>query len=438
MRPYKIIQGICYPHLVSGNKVNITADLSNPQSFYYDESIRLSDADLKNFKGKPICWEHDQSHVIGEISDVWKDSDGKMRMTGRIYTDTQEGLDMYNAINDRRAHSLSVGYDVNFDPDTKVVTGKNCYEISVCEKPFFEGAAVSVCASDKKKYNTNSKQLANFLISAMATETKLDENKDSSELAKVHDELLRKTEEQAKKLAEMEAMQKELAELKAAEAQRLVAYAEAQKPKLKEVLDLTEQQYKEENGADAVLPAEYRQSVENAFAHPSGAQAAAVITASAFSYKKQREQRLAMEKAIADLEAKSKQLVADHEVAMAHVKASERMHLSTETTKTPEVATVNANQKPLSMSNLFNVPVVPADWERKLYKEATGRDAPSSVSVNASAIVVSEPFHKEYFVNSLSNQEGGRIIYSHLFNNLDKFKSVPVKLTQGKLETMDY
>lgn len=433
-RPYKIIQGICYPHLVSGSnsKVNITADLSNPQSFYYDESIRLSENDLKNFKGKPICWEHDQSHVIGEVSNVWKDSDGKMRMMDRIYTDSQEGIDMYNMINDKRAHSLSVGYGVDFDPDTKIVKGKNCYEITVCEKPFFEGAAISVCASDKKNYNTNSKRIANFLISAMATETKLDENKDSSELAKVHDDLLKKTEEQAKKLAQMEEMQKRLADMEAREAQRLVQYAESRKPLMSEVLTLTEEQYKEENGAEAVLPADYRDSVEKAFAHPEGEKAAAVITASAYSYKKQRAQRLELEKKLAETDGKNKQLIADHEVAMAHVKASaDRLNLATETTKTAEVP-VNANQKSLNMSNLFNI--TPSDSERKLYKEATGREAPATVNISASAAAVaSDP----RFPNSLANQEGGKVIYNWLSANYDKFSQIPVQI-RSEGTRMDY
>ena len=423
-RPYRIIQGICYPHLISGSNTTrkITANLSDPHSFYYDDSIRLSEADLKDFTKKPICWEHDQDHVIGEVSHVWKDNDGKMRMTGRIYTDSDEGIELYNAINDKKAHSLSVGYSVNTDSDNNV-TGKNCYEISVCREPFFEGAAISVCASDKKKYITNSNNQIKFVISAMATETKLDENKDSSELAKVHDDLLRKTEEQAKKLAQMEQLELKVKEMEAAENQRLAQYAESQKPKLKEVLDLTEQQYKEENGAEAVLPADYRSSVENAFMHPSGAQAAAVITASAFSYKKQREHRLQMEAQIKQMEEKSKQLLAEHEVAMTHVKASERMHLSTETTKA-EVA-VTANQKPLNMSNLF---VAPSASERELYKLATGKEAPNSGSVNVNASAVPQSQYKSHFPNSLSNHEGGKVNYAFLFNNLEKYANVPVQV----------
>lgn len=444
-RPYRIIQGICYPHLISGsNKTKkITANLNDPEAFYYDESIRLAEDDLNGFKGKPICFDHDESIVIGEITHVWKDSDNHMRMTGRVYTDTDEGIQMFNNINNRVTSSLSVGYSVEFDK-SKNVEKKKFSEISVCERPFFKGACISVAASDKKKYITNAteKGKLNFQIMAELNQTTpLDSaNKDSSELARVHDDLLKKTEEQQKKLSEFEAMKEQLAALQAEKLQQRNEYAESQKPKLKEVLDLTEQQFKEQNGADAVLPAEYKQSVENAFLMPEGKQAAAVITASALSWKKQRDERAAMEARFAELEAKNKKLLSDQEVAMAHVKASERLHLSTETISAkPTTESVSVTAKGgFNMSNLF----VPSDWEKTLYKEATGRDAPavSSVSVTASSLTLPQHNFKDFVPNSLSNGDG-RVNFAWLFNNeagFNKFSSNRFTVVPEKTQRTDY
>lgn len=437
MRPYRIIQGICYPHLVSGSNTTkrVTASLSDPEAYYYDESIKLSEEDLNSFKDKPICYEHDQSHVIGEIAQVWKDSDGKMRMQGRIYTDTPEGEEMFHSINTKNTSGLSVGYSAQINK-FKNVERKNCYEISVCKQGFFDGAAVSVTASEKKNYITNpSKNILNF---KMATETNiatLDTNKDASELAKIHDDLLKKTEEQAKELAKMKAMEEQLALLQAEKQQQLQKYAESQRPKLKEVLELTEQQFKEQNGPDAVLPAEYRQSVENAFIHPAGEEAAAVITASAFSWKKARDARLAMEEKMKELENKNRQLLSDHEVAMTHVKASERMHLATETTKEVPIA-ASSNSKPLNMSNLF----VPSDSERQLYRESYGKDLPAGGTVNVNASTLNIPTHpfKKFVPNSLSNIPGGNVNYSWLFNNEAKFAGVPVKMAVVDKDKSDF
>lgn len=443
MRPYRIIQGICYPHLISGsNKTKkITANLNDPHSFYYDESIRLSEDDLNNFKSKPICWEHDQSHVIGEISSVWKDNDGKMRMTGRIYTDTKEGVEMFENINNRSANSLSVGYSVKFD-DNKNVEKKVYSEISVCREPFFKGAEISIAASDKKKYITNqSKDSFVFQIMAEANiSPPLDAvSKDSSELARVHDDLLRKNEELQKKLADSDATQAELVALRAEKLQKKAEYAESQRPKLKEILDLTTEQYKECNGPDAVLPADYKQSVEHAFIHEEGKQAAAVITASALSWKKQRDERLAMEVRFAELETKNKKLLSDQEVAMAHVKASERLHLSTETASAKSTTdSVSVNAKSLTMSNLF----VPSNWEKELYREATGKDAPavSSVSVNASTLTLPQHPYGKFVPNSLSNGDG-KVNFAWLFNNeagFNKFSSNRFTVVPEKTQRTDY
>jgi len=435
-RPYKIINGVSYPNLYTGanqTKTVTATNLDNPYDFYNDEGIRLGEDNIKSFVGKSICEEHDVTASVGEISDAWKDSDGKMRITARVYVDSKKGQDLYERINRREMKGLSVGYKVKMNDDG-TVKDKECYEISVCKEPFFPGAEVSVCATGKEKYKAN-KPVGEFVFTIMASETNSSaappmdsSNKDASELARAHDELLRKAEADATRLKQLEEQNRKY---ELAEQDRLARYAESRKPHLKEVLDLTEQQLKEQNGPTAELPAEYRQSLESVFLNPLGEQAAAVVTASAMTWKKARDEKLVMETRMKELESKHNQFVSDQQKAIAHVQASaERVSSlgsAIETTKTVEVTA----SRPLNMSNLFRV-AHPNERERDLLRENYG-SAPSqtSLSVNASTPVAIElPTHNQlkYVGNSLRFQPGGGPgMFDFCLKNADKFAAAPTR-----------
>ncbi len=435
MRPYRIISGVACTELFNGENqpTKVQASISDDtRDHYFDESIKLSEENIKSFKGKPICVEHDEDNQIGEITEAWKDSDGHMRITARIFTDSQK--DWYGEIQRGNMKDLSVGYEV-FADASNTVTRKKCNEVSICQKGFFRGAAISVCATGKEKYKGISSVLRNeklncFVFSIMASETNssaspIESSKDASELARVHDELLRRAEEQSREIAELKKLKEENDTLKNNEKNRLAQYAESRKPQLKEVLELTEQQFKEMN-PDMPFPADFKQSAEAAFSHPDGERNAAVITASAMSYKKQRDAETLRAKEMEEMKKKLHQMESDHQVAMTHVKASERMHMITETPGAGETKIAEVSASRANMSNLFN----PADWEKQLMRENYGVTDPAKIVVRASATQEAPPQQHQFskFVpNSLSQQPGGRVIYDFLRMNADKFSTTQTR-----------
>jgi HK97 family phage prohead protease len=434
MRQYKIITGVAYPHLFNGKKqpTQITANLSDPNEYYYDDSIRLSEKDMAAYKGKPICVEHDPSIVIGEIAHMWKDAEGHMRMQARIFTDTPSGVDHYNRINRGDLSNLSVGYSVNADEDGHV-THKDYHEVSVCKQGFFPGAEISVCASGEKKYITNATNShVNLLFSVMASETNfaapqaaaavpLDaRNKDASELARVSDTLLQ---QQASDAARLKQLEQQVALYETAEKERLVQYANARKPKLDEVLSLLKEQFKEVEPNEA-FPSEFEESAKNAFLNPEGERAAAVITANAMSYKKSRDELNAQRAKYAEMEQKMKANEAEAEVAKAHIRASDRMHIATESA-VPQQVSANASRP--NMSNLF----MPSVHEKQLMKENYGITVDESkVNVNASASVTptsqfdeTTPIIRKFCPNSLFVHPQGKVNANWLRSHMDKFAS---------------
>jgi hypothetical protein len=437
-RPYKIINGVSYPHLFTGKNQakTVKANLSNPHDYYYDESVRLGEENVSDFTGKPICVEHDKEDKVGEISSAWKDADGKMRITARVFVDSERGEQLYNDINSGKMKGLSVGYAFGVEKNG-TVTKKNCYEISLCREPFFPGAQVSVCATGEQKYKVPEKNTLLFEI--MASETNslaapsaapLDtSNKDASELARAHDELLRKREAEA---AELKQLREQNQLYQKAETERLARYAESRKPALKEVLDLQEQQLKEHSGPNAELSADYRSSIESAFLNPAGEQVAAVVSASAMTWKKARDEKLAMETRVKELESKNSQLVNDQQVAIANVKASSD-RISSLTTTTVDVA---AAAKPLNMSNLFSVP---SERERELLRENYGSVPPVSVNASSAAAPIQLPTHNQlnHVQNSMRFQPGGAGLFDFMVKKNDQFKNAPtyaVKVTTTRLD----
>lgn len=429
-RPYKIVNGVSYPNLYNGPKKKVTANLSNPDEFYHDDGIRLADENLADFVGKPICVEHDVTASVGEISAAWRDTDGKMRITGRIYVDSEEGRQLYDRVNRGDMKGLSVGYGVSMGSDG-IVTKKSCQEISLCREPFFEGAQVAICATGNEKYKTNDKGKIVFLIMASETNSTtavpLDSvNKDASELARAHDELLKKTEKEA---AELKQLREENARFQREREQQLARYAESRKPQLKEVLDLTEQQVKEQHGADATITDNYRESIERVFLDPAGEKDAAVVTAMAMTWKKARDEKIAMAAQMKELQAKNSQMTSEQ----THVKASlERINSITAADSMKSVDVNASADRPLTTSNIFRV----SDRERNLYRENYGRDLPVSVTASAQAPipVIATHKHVDLLPNSLRHSAPQMFAFAC---NADKFANAPTRGITRTLTRLD-
>lgn len=181
-RPFYRFSGIAYNRLIIGDNPTkqITSNLHDRESYYQDDAIRLSTKDLENFKninGKPLCVEHDTSKVVGEIHHHWiGENDGRLRIWGRIYTDTEEGKLAAQKVQNKQFSGLSVGYDARLEQDN--LTGassvfcKSFGEVSLCEEPFFDGCMITVSAS-----KNNKKQLINKPYYKSKTENQANNNR---------------------------------------------------------------------------------------------------------------------------------------------------------------------------------------------------------------------------------------------------------------------
>ncbi len=456
-REYRIVTGVAYPVLFNGKNqpTQVTANLQDPSEYYYDPSIRLSEKDMASYRNRPVCVEHDQSNVIGEIANVWKGADGHMWMHARIFTDTPSGIDHFNRINNGDLSCLSVGYSVGTDNHGNV-TGKDYHEISVCKEGFFPGAALRVAASGEKKYITNdSEYVKKLLFSVMASETNfgaggaaasvaaptpaavaaptaaapLDaRNKDASELARQSDSLLQ---QQAADAARYKTMEQELAVLRKEKAEQLAQYATKRKTDHEQAIGLLKEQWKEQHPNEE-FPSEFEESAKAAFLHPEGERAAAVITANALSYKMQREEKSVLMAKYAEMEKKMKQFESDSEVAKAHVRASERLHMSTGAAPAADVPAstiVGVNASKPNMSNLF----LPSVHEKQLMKDNYGiivDESKINVHASATAVAPSSPFDEpspqqvKFLPNSMFRQNHpGRVLAEWTRNHADKFAS---------------
>ncbi len=445
-REYRVVVGIAYPVLFHGKNqpTQVTANLQDPSEYYYDDSIRLSEKDMASYRGKPICVEHDQSVQIGEIANVWKGDDGHMWMQARIFTDSPSGIDHFDRINRGDLGGLSVGYSVRTN-DNGNVTHKDYHEISVCREGFFPGAAVTVCASGEKKYMANVQK--KLLFSVMASETNIANsapaaaaatasaaaptpggaapfdarNKDASELARQSDSLLQ---QQAADANRLKALEQQIASYKKKEQDQLEQYATKRKVDHDNAMTLLKEQWKEEHPNEA-FPADFETSAKDAFTHPDGEGAAAVITANAQSYKKYRDEQAAQKARYEEMEKKMKQMEEENQVGKAHVLASERLHLSTGAPSIPVTAS-----KP-NMSQLFR-PSASAH-EKQLMKDNYGITVDDSkVNINASAAAGPSPFdtatpqQAQFLPNSWFRKPESAVLGNFLRGNFDKFGSARI------------
>ena len=171
-RPYRLIHGISYPHLYQGEQpIKLSANSTEDrEEFYNDPAVRLTNGDCEYFKGKPICLEHDESDIVGVISNAYKDSDNHMRMDARIYIDSERGKQIFAAIESGDLRGLSVGYGIPVNDNNETMGNKHCKEISLCRVPFFQGAEVRVTASNGNQHNKginnfeNIERKNNFII----------------------------------------------------------------------------------------------------------------------------------------------------------------------------------------------------------------------------------------------------------------------------------
>ena len=229
----------------------------------------------------------------------------------------------------------------------------------------------------------------------------------------------------------MKTMEQEIARYRQKEADDLERYATERKADHEQAIGLLKEQWKEQHPSEE-FPTEFEESAKAAFLHPDGKRAAAVITANALSYKKQRDELCAQKVRFEEMEKKMKQLEGDSEVAKAHVRASERLHMTTGgaaavETPTPSAVVGVTAHKP-NMSNLF----LPSAHEKQLMKDNYGMTIDESkinVAASATAVAPSSPFNQttpmqaKFLPNSLFRHAQGKVLAEWTRNHFDKFTS---------------
>lgn len=325
-RSYKQIHGVAYLNLFKGDRQpkSIQANLSNPNDYYYDDAIRLSDNDVKHFKGKPILMEHGKSKSkgkqrVGEISKAWVDSEGKMRINARIYTDT-DGGELFRQVKSGEMKGLSVGYTPRLKGDgTKEVDYKCFDEISICKKPFFEGAYVTVAASLNSKTDKRKKELFINIMADQQVEptstnpTPVEENKDAAELLKEADNTQKLMEEKNKELEDMKAKIAEFekkkafyARLEADEKEREAKRLAEKQKEADEHLKIALENHKRLHGDDAKLDDDYVNTMKKSWQMKEAEGIVGVMASQTAGLKQQFEENERLKKENEELLAKIK------------------------------------------------------------------------------------------------------------------------------------
>lgn len=443
-RPYRLIYGVSYPKLLEGKRPEYaSSNLSNPYDFYYDKSFQLSEKEINNFVGKPLCLEHDINDQIGIIASAHKDKNGAMRITGRVYTDTPYGKQLFEEITSGKRKCLSVNYGVDCSRSTRKTGEWNYKEISVVKEPFFEGAEILITASlnsTNQNYKNKSVPEEKKILFGLTMSDQVPPQKEN-DLLKHHDEILKRNEELQKQLEQRvkqdEEKQKRLDALENAEKQRREEYKKQQMPVLNELLSISEEQMKEMNGPEATLSQEYRQNMEHSVLLPEASHIVAPIIASARAWKKQRDEALLMKKQNEELQAKMKSFLETQDAQKAQIEASRRLHLAS---GIPAAAPEQTNQEvsitaSRDMTKLF-CPVAPSDAERRLYEMSYG-PLPEGVNITAGAPkpFVGAPEHKflEEVRGSMRFHNGGGKFLFPLLAKGD-FDAVNVKASSSLIE----
>jgi len=166
---YAIIKGKAYPSLLPGrhDSREVTVNPLDRVKFYNAPVIKLSDGDLDDIEGvngAPLCYEHKGEDRVGTVTHSWIDTEqGRcLKIWGRIpLHDAQgqrieRGHQILAGIQAGKIQGLSVGYrtPLTHDPVTQTtkLSSKTFDEISLVDKPFFDGCNldVGVLASHKE------------------------------------------------------------------------------------------------------------------------------------------------------------------------------------------------------------------------------------------------------------------------------------------------
>jgi len=188
------VTGIAYPKAQPGSgpaNARITSDLKDPQSYYRDPALQLTENDLdrnQNFRGLPLCVEHKHNpphpgpvggggpggsggrgsggacgNCVGEVLEARVLKDNSVYIVASVFASTPTGAAAKERIIRKELSGFSMGYLNHRDSrDNRVVTGRTICEISLCAKPFFAGCDIAVSASAADSYKNDDETSVNY------------------------------------------------------------------------------------------------------------------------------------------------------------------------------------------------------------------------------------------------------------------------------------
>lgn len=165
--------GTGYPSVEKGaNKTQlVTSNRESRESFYHDPAVKISDANLDEWngiQGYPLCIEHNDAVVVGEVKHTWLSDDRRLQVMARI--PLPEGERVVADIKAGKYTGFSVGYgnDIVEKDNREYIAGKRFREISLVAEPFFEGCRLSygveATGREKKKEFSNPAYKSNAYI----------------------------------------------------------------------------------------------------------------------------------------------------------------------------------------------------------------------------------------------------------------------------------
>jgi hypothetical protein len=150
------------------------------RSHYNNPIVKVNEADIerwKNLRGGPLMFEHgkgqSQKITVGSIVDSVVTKQNTLYITASIW-DTDEGKWAAKHIENGDISSFSIGYEFERNAHGELLK-KNFNEVSLVIKPFFDGANISVCASDSQMYNNDNTKNSNKIDIPIMEEPKKEE-----------------------------------------------------------------------------------------------------------------------------------------------------------------------------------------------------------------------------------------------------------------------
>lgn len=169
-----LLMGRAYPDVApgGGQSMRINSNLDDRHAFYHDPAVQLSEHDMNSIdgaNGAPICYNHDQTDVIGRVSYSWlaEDASGRRPLDiiaslpldpqGRVLN--KEGRDVRKEIEEGYLNGFSVRYVTDYDDRSMMTKGKLFQEISVVPQPFFKGCDLKLAVVAGQNQRNNGKNV---------------------------------------------------------------------------------------------------------------------------------------------------------------------------------------------------------------------------------------------------------------------------------------